>query len=342
MVVTLGGCSLPGKSFDPSPATPEIVSEAATPIALPLSPPPPPPPPPVVKTASPLDVAIIVSRDIENHHIIQHKIEQLIREKKGRAESFYLYQQPAAEIIDKITQSQHRQVVAIGLQAAKSATLLRERAVIFCQVYNYQDHELINEKMKGVSLVPAIDQQFQAWKAVLPALSRVGLITGSGKQPFIDNATQIAATYEITLLSRTVNSDKEMWSEFRHLTPQIDAFWLLPDNRILSKRTLRSMMRYSVKHRTPLFTINGLLLPAGAAISASQVGDDVAARVVARLLTINSDNTIPEPDVAPLEQAHIFVNTQTIKQFNLSIPEDNQTIRLERWPSPRVNATLAQ
>jgi len=309
-------------------------------------------PPQVISEAQPimikaaeekrLNVAAIISQDIENHHIIYHKIKKLINDKKGTIKPFYLYRQNVSEIIEQIKTAQHQQVVAIGLAAAKSAAQLIQIPVIFCQVYNYQDHGLVNEYIKGVSLIPSVNQQLLIWKAILPDLKQVGVITGSGNQPFIESTIKNALAHNIAITSRTVSNDKEMWAEFRRLTPQVDAFWLLPDNRILSKRTLRNIINYSSKHETPLFTINGLLLPAGAVISSTQIGDDIAGKVVSRLLSIKPDNTVPGSDVEALSLAHAFVNTQATKRLNLTIPAKNITLNFERWPSPEVNATLAQ
>ncbi len=347
--MTLGACAILEKPLEPSPPGAIIAPLPEEPKISAVKPPETTKTTkttktPVIKvdTFKPLDVAIIISRDIENHHVIYQKIENLISDKKGRATPFYLYQKNTSDIIKQIKSAQHRQVVAIGLEAAKTASSLSRTPVIFCQVYNYQDHDLVNEYIKGVSLVPSIDQQFLAWKTVFPQLKTVGFISGSGKQPFIDNALKTAADHGITLLNHTVTSDKEMWAEFRRLTPQVDAFWLLPDNRILSKRTLRSIVSYSTKHTTPLFTINGLLLQAGAVISSSQVSDDIAQKVVMRLLSINSDHTIPGRDVEALDQALSFFNTQTIKRLNLTIPTQTMPKNLKRWPPPRVSVTLAQ
>jgi len=343
MVITLGGCSiinqpLKGDAPEVQPETIITPPKVEAPIKPALT------PPPTIKTPviKPLNVAILISRDIENHHIIYRKIEKLIHEKKGTVKSFYLYQQSATEIIEQIQNSPHQQIVAIGLAAAKAASKLHQTPVIFSQVYNYQDHNLVSAYIKGVSLMPSIDQQFQAWKAVIPELKRIATITGGGKQPFIDNAVKSAASHNIELISRTVSNDKEMWSEFRRLTPQVDAFWLLPDNRILSKRTLRSIINYSSKHTTPLLTINGLLLQAGAVISSTQIGDEIAQKVVSRLQSINPDNTVPGTDLEPLDQALIFINTQATQRLNLPIPDGDVTVNLERWPSPNVKATLAQ
>ena len=338
VALTLGGCSILEK-----PLTPKT-SEATTapPLVAQNTPTPKPTPPPIKAAIKPLNVAVLISRDIENHHIIFHKIERLILDKKGTVKPFYLYQQSDTAILEQIESGSHQQVVAIGLTAAKAAARLPRVPVIFCQVYNFQDHNLINEYIKGVSLIPSVEQQLLAWKNVLPKLKQVGFITGNDKHSFIDSATKIAATHQITLINRTVNNDKEMWAEFRRLTPQVDAFWLLPDNRILSKRTLHSIINYSTKHGVPLFTINGLLLQAGAVISSTQMSDDIAEKVVSRLLSIKPDNTIPGIDIEPLTHAHTFINTQAIDRLDLTINNDTTTINLERWPSPGVNATLAQ
>jgi len=339
----LGACTIIEKPL--APATSEIsviLPPSVEPETLPIKPPAPATRIETVNAIKSLDVAVIISRDIDNHHIIYHKIKKLIIDKNGTVTPFYLYQKTATEIIQQIKISQHPQVVAIGLEAAKATSNLTQTPIIFCQVYNYQNHGLISDYIKGVSLVPSVDQQLKAWKTVFPGLKRVGFITGSGKQAFIDSAVKTAATYDITLINHTVNNDKEMWGEFRRLTPQIDAFWLLPDNRILSKRTLRNIVSYSAKHTTPLFTINGLLLQAGVVISSAQVGDDIAQKVVTRLLSVNPDNTVPGADVEALDQALSFINTQATERFNLSIPEKTMAVNLERWPSSGVNATLTK
>ena len=343
IAITLGGCSIIDKPLESK--APEVQPETIiTPAKVETPKQPPLNPSPTINTPDPkpLNITILISRDIENHHIIYRKIENLIHEKKGTVKAFYLYQQNETEIIEQIKNSPHQQIVAIGLEAAKTASKLPQTPVIFSQVYNYQDHNLVSEYIKGVSLMPSIDQQFQAWKALFPGLKRIGTITGGGKQYFIDNAEKSAAAHNIALISRTVSNDKEMWGEFRRLTPQVDAFWLLPDNRILSKRTLRGIINYSTKHTTPLFTINGLLLQAGAVISSAQIGDEIAQKVVSRLQSINPDNTIPGADLEPLEQALIFINTQATQRLNIPIPEGNITVNIERWPSPGVKATLTQ
>lgn len=291
--------------------------------------------------SAPLDVAIIISRDIDRYHKLAAQIGTSISKTGGNFRSYYFYQQTQHELINMIEAAQHRQVVAIGLKAAKATDLLGDIPVVFCQIYNYQDHDLVNKRRKGVSLVPSIEKQFAAWKMILPALKRVGVIIGNGKQSYLAKAEDVAAKNRISLLSRTAHTDKELWLEYRRMVQQVDAFWLLPDNRILSKRVLRDMIDYSLKHDTPLFTIDGLLLPAGALISAAQINNDVVSAVVDRLNAFKDGNPLPD-DVTPLDDARIILNTQVLKRYNIMIPDKINIPNLERWPSSQAKATITR
>ena len=58
-------------------------------------------------------------------------------------------------IVEAIRQSADRQVVAVGLRAATAARRLGDKRVVFCQVVNYRDHDLVSDNMKGVSALPS-------------------------------------------------------------------------------------------------------------------------------------------------------------------------------------------
>jgi len=344
MVAMIGGCSIISKPLEqPPPIESTVVETPVTKVEpAPVTPEPEPVSEPVatVEIIEPLKVAIIISRDIENYHRLSSEIGHLIIREGGDFRPFYLYQQGAAEVIKQIKHEQYKQVVAIGLAATRATRMLQKIPVIFCQIYNYQDLNLISDQIKGVSLIPSVEQQIEAWKTLFPNLQRVGVISGEGKQNLIDRAASSAAERGITLIRRTARNDKELWHEFRRLIPQVDGFWLLPDNRILSKRTLRNIADYSTKHTTPLFTVNGLLLQEGAMISAFQVESDIARQVIERLLAIKPDNTIPGPAVVPLEQARVSMNTQVASRFNLLIHDDIAPASIEKWPSGLPDATI--
>ena len=61
---------------------------------------------------------------------------------------------PPVSVFRKIEDSDTNVVVAIGLRAAISATSMAGVPVVFCQVFNYQDHGLITDNRCGVREKP--------------------------------------------------------------------------------------------------------------------------------------------------------------------------------------------
>jgi hypothetical protein len=62
---------------------------------------------------------------------------------------------------------ENKQFVSIGLNATLAAKTLINRQVVFCQVFNYQDYDLLTPKHKGVSIMPSMSRTFATWRASL-------------------------------------------------------------------------------------------------------------------------------------------------------------------------------
>ncbi|MBW8055849.1 MAG: hypothetical protein FVQ76_11120, partial [Nitrospira sp.] len=94
-------------------------------------------------------MAILVSKDIPAYTSVSSKLSA---ELKHRAKTYTLNGNPATltRAIGEIQWSEHEQVIAVGLEAARAARRLSGKQVIFCQVFNYEDNGLATSWMKGV------------------------------------------------------------------------------------------------------------------------------------------------------------------------------------------------
>jgi ABC-type uncharacterized transport system substrate-binding protein len=274
------------------------------------------------------DVAILVSKDVPAYTEVSSK---LTAELKHRAKAYTLNGNPTAlaRAVDKIQWSEQDQVVAVGLQAARAAQRLSGKQVIFCQVFNYEDNGLVTSWMKGVSMIPNLRRQFRAWKALDPDLQKVGVITGKNKQHVITQARDAARDLGIEVIHRVVGSDKEMLYTFQRLAPEIQGLWLLPDNRVLSRHVIRSIMSYSVKQGKEVVVFNPQLLKVGGLMSVTSRHTDIAAQVIARLRQAQGQANIPGPEVIPLAEAQIQINTAMAKRLGLVIPQQYRRLAYE-------------
>jgi putative tryptophan/tyrosine transport system substrate-binding protein len=225
-----------------------------------------------------------------------------------------------ARTLKRLQESEARLVVAIGLPAALAARTLTGKRVIFCQVFHYEDNNLVTPWMKGVSAMPSLSEQFRAWKSLAPDLRRVAVLTGPGLQGLLQESRSAASAYQIDLLHVPVRSDKETLFAYKRIASQVQGLWLVPDNRILSSETIRELLAHSVREGKQVSAPNPELLAFGALLSASSDYGDIAERVVARARQSWGRSELPGPAIEPLQRAQINVSARMLEQFNLRLP----------------------
>lgn len=239
-----------------------------------------------------------------------------------RAEIHQLKSDPAraAEVVRTIAASDNTRVVAIGMVAASAARQLQGKRVVFCQVFNPDQAELVTPWMRGVSALPPVAKSLREWKRLDPSLSRVGVITGDGLNELLGEAHAAAREHGIRLTAATVRSDKEMLYAFKRMSATIEGYWLIPDNRVLSREALRELMAFSVKQGKQLMVFAPELLQHGGLISVESDAQDIAAQVLARLNAAGNAAVLPGPAVSRLTQVRVQVNPTMLKALGLKTP----------------------
>jgi ABC-type uncharacterized transport system substrate-binding protein len=279
---------------------------------------PPPPPAPVAKRPAP-EVVILVSENVPAYT----KVANLLARQLGRRGSIR-YLTPSvvenAKIVDPYKNDDHKQFVSVGLSASVAAKALQNRQVVFCQVFNYQEYGLLGPKHKGVSMIPSMSRTFAAWRAIAPRTSDVGVIVGPGLDDMMQVATAIAKRHGIALHYSVVNSDKEYLFAYKQMADQVQGYWLLPDNRVLSGNALREVMTFSVRNSKQVVVFSNELLNLGGLISATTDYRNVAQQVLDRLESAQDKDSIPGPDIAYLDRAVLRINPVMAQRFGLEIP----------------------
>src|SRR5712692_7641552 len=230
----------------------------------------------------------------------------------------------SGEIQQKVQYSNKQTVVAVGLPAALITRRLSGKKVIFCQVFNYEDYGLITPWMKGVSAIPPVAQQFQAWKKLDPSLTRVGVITGKNLRGLLQEAMAAAKANQITLSHVEVGSDLEMLYAFKRLSPSVQALWLIPDNRVLSRKVLLDLLSAAYRQGKQVLVFGPQLLPLGGIISVERDYTDIANQVLARVNSAVTENTttVSGAGILPLIKLKIKINLALVKRFGLTLPQE--------------------
>jgi len=282
------------------------------------------PAPPVAAASKPVivpppEVAILVSSDIPAYRQVAEDISARLG---PRATTWYLHASGEnAKVLADIAKSRRSQVVAIGLDAAIDANKLADKQVIFCQVFNYEDHRLTSATHKGVSMLPSFEKSFAAWKAISPGLNEIAVITGPGLSEYVRKADKAARANGIVLLHREVNSDMELLLEYKSVADKVQGYWLWPDNRVLSNDVIREVLTFSMRNGKQVAVFNDELLQLGGMISITSDHKDVANNVIERLERGQGKKAIPGPVIEPLDVANLRINGVMAHRFGLTVPD---------------------
>jgi ABC-type uncharacterized transport system substrate-binding protein len=306
VLVTLGGCSVPSLRPDPvlePEPEPEIVIEpplagvSVTPLERIPLPPELPPVAIVLTNGQPAyaDVAAELTR-----HFARYEIHDLSQD--GR---------PPVSVLRSINDSGSSAVIAIGSRAAQSAVAISDKPVVFSQVFNYAAQGLLVEQSRGVSALAPLDAQLAAWKGIDPALARVGVILGEGHEALIAEARSAAERHGIELSVQVTRSDQETLYFFRRMIRDIDGFWLLPDNRVLSPRALQEMLGEARRQQVPVNVPSESMLQLGAMVSMSAVAADIARTIADIVRQIQAGDLAGIPPITQLSEIRVVTNDTT-------------------------------
>jgi len=287
----------------PEPAAPpDVVAEPqpepaeTTPIVV--EPPPPPPPPP--------KVAIVISNRAEAYENVANELSALLEDFEVYDLSDKSLTQKEAH--DTIRTSGAAAVVAIGMRAAVFAAGFDSVPVVYSQVFNTGELPGHGEKFRGVSAIPPLELQLDAWKALNPNLKNVGAILGEGHEALIEEATLATRRHDMRLHYRLAQSDREALYLFTRLATEIDGFWLFPDNRILSSEVLREMLAHAGRHSIQVAVFNDSLLALGATLSTTAEDSDIAEAIVTVLNSLLDDRPDAVPPLTPLSRISVRTN----------------------------------
>lgn len=215
--------------------------------------------------------------------------------------------QPPISAFKLINDSPTDVVVAIGLRAARSSAALSAVPVVFSQVFNHRDHGLLKDKSRAVAAIAPMQAQLAAWKEAEPDLTTIGLVIGPGHDDLLLEAELAADRHNVQLVTAVVTSDQQALYDFKRMVRNIDGFWLLPDNRILSGRALNEIFEHSKRRGVSVLVPTPAMLSSGATISVSTVANDIAERIQDVVQSIVDGDIHQVPSVTPLTAIHVQV-----------------------------------
>src|SRR5262249_40015949 len=123
------------------------------------------------------------------------------------------------------------------------------------------------------------------------------------------------------LVTREVNSPKDVVGALESMQDGIDALWIVPDETILSNAVVQQMLLYSYRRRIPLLGLSDRHAQMGALFSLSFAsGEDIgrqAGELAQAILTGRAPSDVPYTSA---RKVYLTVNLKTAQKLGLAIP----------------------
>lgn len=311
-LLVAGGCATPLPMQEPVTAEPETPVPPPV-VETPASPAPAAKPKPLVPTTPerrPDPVTILVSGPQAAYGDVADAL--LARYDDAAVFDLGTDGTAPASVLNRINDAGTSAIVAVGLHAARAAVGMADAPVVFSQVFNYRQYSLLTEQSRAVAAHAPLERQLAEWLAVDPAIERVGVIVGDGHDDLIAEARAAADAHGVELLVHVSGSDQETLYAFRRMSRDIDGFWLFPDSRVLSARSLEQMSAIAERQRVRIAVQNESLLAMGAALSLSSVASDIADVIAGVVDRIQAGELGGVPVISPLREVRVRTAMPTL------------------------------
>lgn len=206
-------------------------------------------------------MAVVVSADLKPYREVLQGLREAAR-CSVREVSLQ-----GGDALERIRRSSPDVVVAIGTDAFRKVSSLREVPLVHVMVIPAEAERVRAGNRSGVSMDIAPATWLGTIKRVFPNAKRVGVpYNPENTGAFVAEAQRVAANAGVELVTRSVRGPDDVPQALTGMGP-VDVLWMLPDPTVAAPPMSEHLIRYSIQHRVPIMTFSSKYLDMGAVAS---------------------------------------------------------------------------
>ncbi|HEU0265061.1 MAG TPA: ABC transporter substrate binding protein [Geobacterales bacterium] len=159
-----------------------------------------------------------------------------------------------------------RLIFVLGVDAlTRVQEVAKGTPIVHAMVLERQGTELKGEQIAGVSMYIDPETQLQEIRKAVPGMRRLGIIYNpEHSSRFVSRARAAAESQGITLVSREIKGERELFRALDSMVKQVDGFWLIPDPTVVNPRTIEYLHLFFLEQRLPIISFSEVYLDYGA------------------------------------------------------------------------------
>ena len=270
-------------------------------------------------------VAVVLSDDSAPYQEVYQVMRAHLAERGHDVQQAYPMGLAAAAL------SESRLVVAVGVRAAESLAALPLRTPLLAVLvprnwYAGSGRGRLNDGGRRVASAIFLDQPVERQALLIrlafPDAQRVGVLTGAGQLPLLDELDAALRTHQLDLVGQTLDPDARLIGPLEQVLANADLMLAVPDPQVFNRNTAQSLFLTSYRYRVPVLGYSQSLTRAGALLSLhsspAQIGRQAAEWVNQALLGVPV--RLPQP-AHPL-YFDISINEQVARSLGFILPPE--------------------
>lgn len=233
-------------------------------------------------------------------------------------------------IAQKFANGDYDLFIPLGTQTSQAiANLIKDRPIVFAAVTDPITAGLVksNEKpggnITGTSDITLYKQQLELLKKIKPDVKKVGLVYNPGEantQYGLEQTKKYGEAMGLEFVTAPANNSGEILSAARSIVDKVDAFYMLPDNTVLSGQD--ALIKVAIEAKKPLISLEQSGVEKGALATLSTNYEKLGERTAEIAIKILKGERPGDIPVLGVTDADIFINTTTAQKIGLTFSQD--------------------
>lgn len=215
-------------------------------------------------------VAVVLSDDSAPYQEVYQVMRAHLAERGHDVQQAY----PSGLAVAALSES--RLVVAVGVRAAEALAVLPLRTPLLAVLvprswYAGSGRSRLNDGGRRVASAIFLDQPVERQALLIrlafPDAQRVGVLTGAGQLPLLDELDAALRTHQLDLVGQTLDPDARLIGPLEQVLANADLLLAVPDPQVFNRNTAQSLFLTSYRYRVPVLGYSQSLTRAGALLS---------------------------------------------------------------------------
>jgi len=233
-------------------------------------------------------------------------------------------------IAQKFANSSYDLFIPFGTSSSQAlVNLIKDRPIIFASVTDpvtagiVQTNEKPGGNVTGTSNITLYKEQLELLKKIVPSVKKIGYVYNPGEANAVYGLAQAKKYGEamgFEFVTAPANNSGEVISAARSIAEKVDAFYMSPDNTVLSAQD--AFVKVAIEAKKPLISIEESGVKAGALATLGtnyeKVGERTA-EIALRVLKGEKPANIP---VLGVTDDDLFINTTTAQAIGITLSQE--------------------